>query len=56
MADRVIKTKSTTAEKDRRYPQGIAWCARAASETSVCRQDGFVKKGGIALLFVEYHE
>ena len=56
MADRVIKTKSTTAERVRRYPSGIEWCALAASETSVGKQDGFVQKGGKTLLFVEYHE
>ena len=56
MADRVIKTISTAAERVRRYPKGIVWCARAASEASVSRQSRFVKKGGITLLLVEYHE
>ena len=46
----------TAAERDRRYPKGREWCACTASETMVSRQNGFVKKGGKTLLFVEYHE
>ena len=57
MADRVIKIKwHNRGESPPVSLRGTVWCACAASETSVFRQDGFVKKGGKTLLFVEYHE
>jgi len=57
MADRVIKAKWHNRGESPPVPlTGVKWCARAASETSVSRQVGFVKKGGKTLLFVEYHE
>ena len=58
MADRVNKTNMAQPRRETAGTLfGIVWCACAASETGVSRQEGFVNmKGGKTLLFVEYHE